>query len=198
MTVVKMTTGAAGLVAVYRGREGHPTERTLMFVPQPGYKQLDGKGGTGHIQHRFSYELRVDLKDIDQDAGTGDVSPVQASIQVPDQGGVKQASIVFEKPGVTERKLTGRGGSSHELPINAFEGLLFQARQLSHQTDSCTQPDQVNRFQDLSGIAASLYITTAIFPSTGAGWHVQMEQGRATVRFHRFPASSTSPRSSEA
>ena len=198
MPKIEPAAGASGLVALYRGREGHPTERTLMFVPQPGHKQLDGKGGTGHIQHRFSYELRVDLKDIDQDAGMAAVSPVQASIQVPDQGDVKQASIVFEEPGVTERKLTGRGGFSHELTVDAFEGFLLQARQLSHQTDSCTQLDQVNRFQDLPGIATSLYITTAIFPSTGAGLHVRMEQGRATVRFHRLPTSSTPPRISKA
>ena len=111
-------------------------------------------------------------------------------MQIPDQTGMKLIPIVFQQPGVTVGKLTGRGGTPDELSIEALERLPLQARLLACEPNSCTQPDQVDRLQDLPGIVATLHGAGIIAPASRTRHQVRIERGRAQPPVHRFVFSS--------
>ena len=165
-----------------------------MFVPQPGGEQLKYEGGPGQIQPRLTCHLGIDFEYIDQDSGRAVLRTVQPLIQIPDQIGMKLIPIVFEQPGVTVGQLTGRGGSPHELSIEALERLLLQARQLACETNPRTQPDQMNRLQDLPGIVTALHRAGITTPVSGTRPQVRVEQGRAVRPVHRFVFSAAALR----
>ena len=169
-----------------------------MFVPQAGAEQLNDKGGSGQIQPRLSCHLGIDFEYIDQDSGCAVIRAIKPLIQIPDQVGVKLIAVVFEQPGVTVWQLTGWGWTPDELSIEALEHLLLQARQLACETNPRTQPDQVNRLQDLPGIVTALHRAGITTPVSRAGHQVQVEQGRAVRPVHRLVFSAAALRIREA